>query len=128
MTHKIKDLAVVTGTYTDRQTGVQKNKYQTIGALMRTDDGGQFILLDPLINLAAVPRGQGKDRIMVSLFEPREPNNQQQQPPAAPNQPAAQHQTAQQFQQPPQPQNGYYNPDGTPMTPQQVQATQQGRS
>lgn len=125
MAQKIKDLAVKVSSYTDRNTGQSKDKYQKIGVLMQTDDGGQFILLDPLINLAAIPRGQGKDQIMVSLFDPREQNNQQQ--PAAPNQPAAQHQTAQQFQQPPQPQNGYYNPDGTPMTPQQVQAMQQGR-
>jgi len=121
MTHKAYDLAVVTGTYTDRNSGTQKNSYKTIGALMRTDDGGQFILLDPLINLAAVPRGQGKDKVMVSLFEPREANNPQQ-PPAVPNQPTEQYPTAQQFQQPPQ--NNFYNPDGSPKTPQQMQAMQ----
>lgn len=102
-TQREYDLAVVTGSYTDPQTGQPKNRYQTIGTVMRKDDGGKFILLDPLVNLAAVPRGQGKDRIMVSMFEPREQGQSNAQPAPAQN-----------------PQQGYYNPDGSPMNPQQV--------
>lgn len=69
---RLKDLAVKVGSYVDNQ-GNQKNRYQNIGVLMSGNDGGQYILLDPLINLAAVPREAGKDRIMVSMFDPREP-------------------------------------------------------
>lgn len=108
-THRKYDLAVVTGTYNDPQTGLEKKRYQNIGVEMETDDGGRFILLDPLINLAAVPRGNGKDRIMVSKFEIQaSQNNQNQGAPAyqAPKQPIAQ--------------QGHFNPDGSPMNPQQV--------
>lgn len=65
------DIAVKTGSYQDRATGQTKNRYQNIGSVMQGDNG-PFILLDPMINLAAVPREEGKDRILCSLFEPRE--------------------------------------------------------
>lgn len=121
-THRKYDLAVVTGTYPDKNTGAQKNRYQTIGSEMEMDDGSRFILLDPLINLAAVPRGQGKDRIMVSKFEPRD-HNQQNNPAnqASPNPSMQNTQSPQGFQ------NGYYNPDGSPMNPQQVAAMHNGQ-
>lgn len=66
------DIAVKTGSYQDRATGQTKNRYQNIGAVMQGDNG-PFILLDPMINLAAVPREEGKDRVICSLFEPRDP-------------------------------------------------------
>lgn len=69
-TKRLYDLAVKTGSYQDNQ-GNNKNRYQNIGTLMQADDGNKFLLLDPLINLAAVPREPGKDRILVSMFEPR---------------------------------------------------------
>lgn len=67
---KLKDLCVVTGTY--EKDGQTKKRYQTIGALMSSNDGGQYILLDPVINLAAIPRQDGRDRVMVSLFDVKE--------------------------------------------------------
>lgn len=70
------DMAVKVGQYQD-QSGATKNRYQNIGVIMQGDDGGHYALIDPLINLAAVPREAGKDRVMVSLFEPR--NDAQQQ-------------------------------------------------
>ena len=75
------DIAVKTGSYQDRATGQTKNRYQNIGAV-KQGDNGPFILLDPLVNLAAVPREEGKDRIICSLFEPRDPAAAQA--PAAP--------------------------------------------
>lgn len=72
------DMAVKVGQYQD-QSGQTKNRYQNIGVIMQGDDGGHYALLDPLINLAAVPREAGKDRVMVSLFEPK--NDAQQQAP-----------------------------------------------
>ena len=78
------DVAVKTGSYTDNQ-GNQKNRYQNIGAVMQSDNG-PFLLLDPLINLAAVPRDPGKDRVMCSLFEPRQDGQQQAPRQAAPAQ------------------------------------------
>lgn len=73
------DVAVVTGKYQDRNTGETKNRYMNIGAVM-TGDNGPFLLLDPMVNLAAVPREPGKDRVICSLFEPRQDG---QQAPAA---------------------------------------------
>lgn len=116
--HRKYDLAVVTGTYTDRNTGTTKNRYQNIGVEMESDDGGRFILLDPLVNLAAVPRGNGKDRIMVSKFEVQD-NAQNQAAPQYAQQPAPQQPVQHAAPQ------GYYNADGTPMTPQQVAQYQQ---
>jgi hypothetical protein len=71
------DIAVKVGSYVD-STGQKKNRYQNIGAVMQ-GDSGPFILLDPLINLAAVPREEGKDRVMCSLFEPRDEKGQRPQ-------------------------------------------------
>ena len=64
------DIAVKTGSYQDGQ-GQTKNRYQNIGSMMQGDNG-PFLLLDPLINLAAVQREPGKDRVICSLFEPRD--------------------------------------------------------
>lgn len=65
------DLAVKVGQYTDAQ-GQSKNRYHNIGVVMQGDDGGHYMLLDPMVNLAAVPREAGKDRVMVSMFTPKE--------------------------------------------------------
>ena len=64
-----KDLAVKTGTYTGKD-GVTKNRYANVGTLMEDDDtGAKFLLIDPCFNFAGVSREQGKDRVMVSLFD-----------------------------------------------------------
>lgn len=81
-TTKKYDIAVKTGSYQDRATGETKNRYQNIGAVMQGDNG-PYILLDPLINLAAIPREAGKDRVICSLFEPRDNNQQAPAPRAA---------------------------------------------
>lgn len=74
---RVKDLAVVIGTY--EKGGETKKRYQNIGVLMEGENG-QFILLDPLINLAAVPREAGKDRVMVSMFDPKDKDSSQTEP------------------------------------------------
>ena len=80
------DVAVKTGSYV--VNGENKNRYMNIGAVMQGDNG-PFLLLDPMVNLAAVPREAGKDRVICSLFEPRDnaapggapaPQRQQQAP------------------------------------------------
>lgn len=81
------DIAVKTGSYQDGQ-GQTKNRYMNIGAVMQGDNG-PFILLDPMVNLAAAPREPGKDRVICSLFEPRQ-DGQQAAPAAAPRQAPAQ--------------------------------------
>ena len=67
---KIKDLATVVGTY--EKNGETRKRYLTVGALMSSSDGGQFILLDPLVNFGAIPRKEGSDRVLISMFDVKE--------------------------------------------------------
>ncbi len=67
---RTKELKVKHGTY--QKDGETKNSYRTIGSLMEDDSGSKFILIDPTFNFAAVKREEGRDSVMVSLFEPKE--------------------------------------------------------
>lgn len=67
---KIKDLATVVGTY--EKNGETRKRYLTVGAIMSSSDGGQFILLDPLVNFGAIPRKEGSDRVLISMFDVKE--------------------------------------------------------
>lgn len=66
------DLAVKVGTY--MKDGVAKPRYKTIGVLMTGNDGGEYILLEKTFNPAGV--ASDRESIMVSLFAPRDNNNQ----------------------------------------------------
>lgn len=66
----IKELAVVAHTYTDKN-GEQKNVWKSVGAMHTTQDGKEYIVLDPMVNLAAIPRKEGDNRVFVSMFEPK---------------------------------------------------------
>jgi hypothetical protein len=81
---KLYDLAVKTGSYTNAQ-GEEKNRYQNIGAVMSSDNGGKFILMHKWFNPAGVPDERGGDSIIVSMFEPK-PRQQNGQAPAQPPQ------------------------------------------
>lgn len=80
---KVKDLAVKTGSYT--KDGQEKGRYENVGALMKTDDGNYFILLKRTFNPAGVPVEDGRDQIIVSVFDLKDtaaPSQQQSsQPP-----------------------------------------------
>lgn len=81
---KVKDIAVVTGTYTDA-SGTPKNRYANVGCVMKNDDDGHsFLLLNRHFNPAGVPFKDGKDQVVLSLFEIREENGQSARPAAAP--------------------------------------------
>lgn len=75
-TKVLKDLAVAVSTYEDRSTGQQKNRYRNIGVLMEsTNDRGetnQFMMLNRDFNPAGVPFKSGSDKILISMFEPRD--------------------------------------------------------
>lgn len=73
---KIKDIAVKTGEYTDRNTGESKNRYQNVGALMKNDDGSVFILLQRTFNPAGV--NSDRETVLLSCFDLREQDGQQQ--------------------------------------------------
>lgn len=64
----LKELTVVTGSYTDK-TGATKKRYKTIGHL-HSGQYGDYITLNADVNLAAYPRKEGDDRVMCNLREP----------------------------------------------------------
>jgi hypothetical protein len=78
MAKKLYDLAVKTGEYQDRN-GNKKGRWQNVGAVMQGDDGGKFIMLAKWFNPAGVPdlSGRGGESILLSMFEPRNDNGQQ---------------------------------------------------
>lgn len=88
-----KRLVVKTGEYTNQQ-GETKGEYTKIGVILENNNG-EFILMDPAVNLAgvlikqnALAAKQGKqasDSVMVSVFT--DDNATPQQRPQAPQQP-----------------------------------------
>ena len=77
MATKAYDLAVAVGTYTDAQ-GVQKHRYMNIGAALKTDEGGRFLLIDRAWNPAGTPHDASKgNTVLVAMFEPRKPEDRE---------------------------------------------------
>jgi len=81
MNKKLYDLVVKTGEYTDGQ-GQPKGRFKNIGVMMEGQNG-PYILLDRTFNPAGVGGNDGRENIIVSLYEPRQ-DNQQQPSPAQP--------------------------------------------
>ena len=67
---KIYDLSVKVGSYTKH--GEKKNRWKTVGAVIKDDDGGMFMMLDRSFNPAGVPFKEGSESILVSMFEPKD--------------------------------------------------------
>ena len=108
-----KRLAAKTGTYQNQQ-GEQKGEYTQIGVLMNGDNG-EYMLLDPTVNLAGVLAKQNamafnegkpmRTSVMVSVFanenQQQQPQQQQQGGWGQPQQPQQQYQQQGGHQQPP---------------------------
>jgi hypothetical protein len=73
MATKIYDLAVKIGKYVGSD-GKEKGRWQNVGAIMQTDDGGKFIMMAKWFNPAGVPdlAGKGGDSILLSMFPPKD--------------------------------------------------------
>ena len=67
MARKTHDIAVKIGEYETAQG--TKNRWQTVGALMQSDNG-PFIILEKWFNPAGIAGEKGG--IMLSCFEPRQ--------------------------------------------------------
>lgn len=108
MPQKLRDLVVKTGTYTDGQ-GQEKARWQNIGALMKSDDGGEFVILHRWFNPAGIPNPDNRDSVLVSCFKPEQngQGRQQQGQPPQNNQPP-QNQRPPQNQAPQGPQHQAY--------------------
>lgn len=76
-TKKLYDLAVKTGEYTVQ--GQTKGRYENVGAVMQSDDGGKFIMLKRVFNPAGVPdlSGRNSDSVLLSMFPPKDTDSQQ---------------------------------------------------
>ena len=70
-----KKIMVAAGKYTNRE-GVEKTNWKEVGVIGMSQNGKEFVLLDPTVNLAGFDREPGKDRLMCSVFEDR-PQGQQ---------------------------------------------------
>lgn len=69
---KTHDLCVAVGEYNG------KKRYENVGVVL--DNGnGPMLLLKRTFNPAGVPNPDGKDSIIISMFEPREKSQQGQQ-------------------------------------------------
>lgn len=73
MAKKLYDLAVKTGTYTNKN-GEEKGRWLNVGAVMLSDDGSKFIMLQRTFNPAGVPdlSGRGGESVLLSMFEPKD--------------------------------------------------------
>jgi hypothetical protein len=80
MAKKLYDLSVKTGEYKN-QSGEMKGRWQNVGAVMQSDDGSKFIMMAKWFNPAGVQdlSGKGGESILLSMFPPRDPNQQQGQ-------------------------------------------------
>lgn len=74
------DLVVKTGEYTDGQ-GQTKGRFKNVGVMMEGDNG-PYLLLDRTFNPAGVGGNEGRESIIVSLYEPKDGVGQQQAPAA----------------------------------------------
>jgi hypothetical protein len=74
------DLVVKVGEYTDGQ-GQTKGRFKNVGVMMEGDNG-PYLLLDRTFNPAGVGGNEGRESIIVSMYEPKD-NVGQQQAPAA---------------------------------------------
>ena len=70
---KLYDLCVVTSKYT--QNGQQKSRYENIGTILEKEDGKPFMMLKAHFNPAAITRQEGSESIFVSMFPPKDKDN-----------------------------------------------------
>lgn len=96
-----KKLAVANGNY--QKDGQEKTRWVNVGVILEKN-GKEFMLIDPTINFAAFPREQGKDMVMVGIFDDSNQQNQQggggyQQPTTQYQDNSGNQQTQQQYNQ-----------------------------
>ena len=71
-----KKLAVANGSYI--KDGQEKTRWVNVGVILEKNSK-EFMLIDPTINFAAFPREQGKDMVMVGIFDDSQQGQGQQQ-------------------------------------------------
>ena len=111
----MKKISVATGSYT-AQDGTQKTEWTKIGVIGISQAGKEYALIDPKVNLAALPVGDN-GMVMCTIYDESQNQNNQQQNGNGGN-----------YQQPQQQNNGNQAPYQHPQQPQQQQNyNQQGQ-
>lgn len=80
MAQKVKELSVKTGEYIDPTTGQTKGRFENVGAVLRGDDGNEFLMLSRTFNPAGVPNPKGSDSVLIGMLDPRPRDGQQKSP------------------------------------------------
>lgn len=75
---KVYDIVATTSTY--QENGETKRRYQNVGSVYQGDKG-PFIVMASWVNLAALPRQEGREGVILNLYPPKE-NAQQKTKPA----------------------------------------------
>ena len=77
----MKDIVCVVREYT-KQDGTQGAEFVKVGAMGVSQNGKEFVILEPHVNLAGLPRGE-KGGVMCSVIDRQnqQNNNQGQQQP-----------------------------------------------
>ena len=87
----MKKLAVANGQY-QNSVGETKTRWVNVGVMGVSSNGKEFMLIDPIINFAGFPREEGKDMVMVGMFEEQQNQQQNAQQQSNYNQPQQQQQ------------------------------------
>lgn len=74
----MKKISIANGTYIG-QDGQQKTNWVKVGVIGVSQNGKEYVLLDPTINLAAFRREDGKDMVMCTVYDDSQQNTTQQQ-------------------------------------------------
>jgi len=111
----MKKISIANGNYIG-QDGQQKTNWVKIGIIGVSQNGKEYVLLDPTINLAGFPREDGKNMVMCTVYDDAQNNGggqnyQQPQQQSYQQQQQPQQQSYQQPQQQ-QSQSGYQQPQG----------------
>jgi len=85
----MKRLSAVVGEYTDKQTNQQKADWSNVGIIGVSQNGKEYMLLDPSVSLAGILLKQNvlaankgeklSDMVMISIIEDNQQNRQPQQ-------------------------------------------------
>lgn len=70
----VSDVCVRVGTKADG-----KGRYENVGKKWLKDDGGTFVTLKRTFSPAGVPNPDNKDSIILSIFDKKDNNEQQNQ-------------------------------------------------
>ena len=101
----MKKISIANGNYIG-QDGQQKTNWVKVGVIGVSQNGKEYVLLDPTINLAAFKREDGKDMVMCTVYDDSQQNQSQSQ------------NTPEQHQNYQQPQAQYRDMNGRPITQQ----------